>query len=65
MDTLIGLVNGIIKGIIALLLMLAVVQLVGVIAMVASIIAYHNDPKWYWIVTGIAGAGVFLLADVD
>ena len=50
---------------IALLLMLAVVQLVGVIAMVASIIAYHSDPEWYWIATGIAGGSVFLLADVD
>jgi hypothetical protein len=64
-DTLIGLVNGIVRGIIALLIALALVQLVGVIVFVASIIAYHNSPQWYWIASGVVGAGVFLLADVD
>jgi len=64
-DTVIGLVNGIVRGIIALLIALALVQLVGVIVFVASIIAYNSDPEWYWIASGVVGAGVFLLADVD
>ena len=49
----------------ALLIALALVQLVGIVVLVGSIIAYHSDPQWYWIATGAAGAGVFLWSDVD
>lgn len=49
----------------ALLIALALIQLVGIVVLAASIIAYHGDPQWYWIATGAAGAGVFLVSDVD
>lgn len=49
----------------ALLIVLALVQLAGIVVLAASVIAYHSDPQWYWIATGAGGAGVFLLADVD
>lgn len=65
MDTIIGLINGIVRAVIGLLILLALVQLVGVIIGVASIIAYHNDPKWYYIATGVAGAALAVFADVD
>lgn len=60
-----GWVTFIVRMIMALLIALALVQLVGIIVMVASMIAYHNDPEWYWIATGLAGTAVFLLCDVD
>lgn len=60
-----GWVTFIVRMIMALLIALALVQLVGIVVLVGSIIAYHSDPQWYWIATGAAGAGVFLLSDVD
>ena len=60
-----GWVTFIVRMIMALLIALAVVQLVGIVVMVATIIAYHSDPQWYYIATGLAGTGVFLLSDVD
>ncbi|MEI6837548.1 MAG: hypothetical protein WCK56_07075 [Alcaligenaceae bacterium] len=42
----------------------AIVECVGVVVFGASVIAYHNEPQTFYIITGTIGVLVAVLAEV-
>jgi hypothetical protein len=59
----VGWVNLVILIVVVLVVGLIFIQAAGAIVLVASVIAYHNDPHWGYVLTGVAGAAVFVFAD--
>jgi hypothetical protein len=63
MGVAVGWVNLVILIIVVLVVGLIFIQAAGAIVLVASVIAYHNEPHWGYVLTGAAGAAVFVFAD--